>query len=242
MALVLAEQYDLGAVILAAQQPRLLLLVECSPEVAAPVRPALGLEAPAAVGVALEAHQRAMALMPGAVLQPVRVAGAGGHLRADAEVAAGGLLAAARGQLVDVLAQLLGGHPGAGVCDRQLAHPPAGGVEPLPVEVPHHAAASSVAECGDRVEPVDGQLTQALKVRALAAETLQQEGGVGDLELVPAVGPSPSRPGAWLRCVSHSGTSVGRYRTRGQWPPADAVRQSSGNASARRQPKCRRCR
>ena len=95
VALMPAEQHDLGAVVLSAQQPRLVLLVEWSPEVAAPVRPALGLEAPAAVGVALEAHQRALAVMPGAVLQPVRVARAGGDLRADAEVAAGGLLAAA---------------------------------------------------------------------------------------------------------------------------------------------------
>ena len=141
VALVLAEQHDLGAVVLSAQQPWLVLLVEWSPVVAAPVRPALGLEAPAAVGVALEAHQRALAVMPGAVFEPVRVAGAGGDLRADAEVAGGGLLAAARGQLVDVPAQLLGGHAGAGVCDRQLAHPAARGVEPLPVEVPHHPAA-----------------------------------------------------------------------------------------------------
>ena len=49
------------------------------------------------------------------------------------------------------------------------------------------AAASAVAERGDRVEPVDGQLAQALKVRAFAAEALEQEGGVGDLKLVPAV-------------------------------------------------------
>ena len=127
------------------QQPRLLVLVERAPEVASPVSPALGLQSPAAVGVALEAHQRAVAPVPGAVLEPVRVARAGGDLRADAEVAAGGLLAAARGQLVDVLAQLLGGHAGAGVCDRQLAHPAARGVEPLPVEVPHDPAASAVA-------------------------------------------------------------------------------------------------
>ena len=46
---------------------------------------------------------------------------------------------------------------------------------------------ASVAERGDRVEPVDGQLAQALKVRAFAAEALQQEGGVRDLKLVPAV-------------------------------------------------------
>jgi len=117
----------------------------------------------------------------------VRVARAGSDLRADTEVASGGLLAAARGQLVDVLAQLLGSHPGAGICDRHLAHPAARGVEPLPVEVPHHTAASAVAERGDRVEPVDGQLAQGLKVGALAAEALEQEGGVGDRQLVPAV-------------------------------------------------------
>ena len=39
----------------------------------------------------------------------------------------------------------------------------------------------------DRVEPVDGQLAQALKVGALAAEALEQEGGVGDRQLMPAV-------------------------------------------------------
>jgi hypothetical protein len=113
-----AEQHDLGAVVLSAQQPWLLLLVERAPEVAAPVRPALGLEPPAAVGVALEAHQRALAPVPRAILQPVRVARAGRDLRADAEVASCGLLAAARGQLVDVPAQLPGSYPGAGICDR----------------------------------------------------------------------------------------------------------------------------
>ena len=40
---------------------------------------------------------------------------------------------------------------------------------------------------GDRVDPVDGQLAQALKVAALTAEALEQEGGVGDGELVPAI-------------------------------------------------------
>ena len=86
VALVLAEQHDLGAVVLAAQQPWLVLLVEWAPEVAVAVRPALGLESPAAVGVSLEAHQRALAPMPRAVLQSVRVARAGGDLRADTEV------------------------------------------------------------------------------------------------------------------------------------------------------------
>jgi hypothetical protein len=110
----------------------------------------------------------------------VRVARTGGDLRADAEVAGDGLLAAARGQLVDVPAQLLRRHAGTGICDRQLAHPAARGVETQPIEVPHHAADSAVSERGDRVEPVDGQLAQALKVGALAAEALEQEGGVGD--------------------------------------------------------------
>ena len=80
-----------------------------------------------------------------------------------------------------------GGHAGAGVGHRQLAHPAAGGVEPQPVQVPHDPAAGAVAERGDRVEPVDGQLAQALKVGAFAAEALEQEGGVGDRQLVPAV-------------------------------------------------------
>jgi hypothetical protein len=114
-----------------------------------------------------------------------------GDLRSDAEVTDGGLLAAARGQLVDVPAQLLGGHAGAGVCDRQLAHATGRGVEPLPVEVPHHAAGSAFSERGDRVEPVDRQLAQALKVAALTAEALEQEGGVGDRQLVPAVDRRP---------------------------------------------------
>ena len=83
------------------------------------------------------------------------------------------MLAAARGQLVDVPAQLLGGHAGAGVGDRQLAHPAAGGVEPLPVDVPHDKAGAVVAERGDRVESVDGQLAQALKISAFAAEALE---------------------------------------------------------------------
>jgi hypothetical protein len=52
---------------------------------------------------------------------------------------------------------------------------------------PPDAAASGVAERADRVEPVDGQLAQALMVRALRAETLEHEGGVGDRQLVPVV-------------------------------------------------------
>ncbi|HEY2437034.1 MAG TPA: hypothetical protein VGH93_07620, partial [Solirubrobacteraceae bacterium] len=82
------------------------------------------------------------------------------------------------GGLILELAERAGAIPAGvpGVCDRQLAHPAARGVEPLPVEVLHHVADSAVAEPGDRVEPVDGQLAQALKVRALAAEALEQEG------------------------------------------------------------------
>jgi hypothetical protein len=39
----------------------------------------------------------------------------------------------------------------------------------------------------DRVESVDGQLAQTLEVCAFAADPLQQERGVRDGELVPAV-------------------------------------------------------
>ena len=154
--LVLAEQHDLGAVCPSAQQPWLVRLAEWSPEVGMTVLPALWLEPPAAIGVALETHHRALALAPRAVFESVRVARARGDLCSDTEVTGGGLLAAARGQLVDVPAQLLRRHAGAGVCDRQLAHTAARGVEPLPVEVPHHAADSAISERGDRVEPVDG--------------------------------------------------------------------------------------
>ena len=115
----------------------------------------------------------------------MRIARAGGDLRADTEVSGGGLLAAARGQLVDVLAQLLRRHAGAGVGHRQLAHRAARRVEPQPVQVRHHPADGDRVLGFDRVKPVDGQLTQALKVRALAAEALEQEGGVGDRQLMP---------------------------------------------------------
>ena len=232
--LVLAEQHDLGAVILAAQKPRLLRLAQRPPEVGAAVLPPLRLESPAPVGVALEAHQRALALMPGAVLEPVRVARAGGHLCADAEVAGAGLLAAAGRQLVDVVAQLLGGHPGAGVDDRQLAHPAAGCVEPLPVQIPHHPAARSVAERRDRVQPVDGQLTQTLKVRALAAEALEQERRVRDRELVPPVrigGVAVARQRRPVERASLASRQTGTGRG-GRSPHPDRV-NSSANASAR---------
>ena len=72
------------------------------------------------------------------------------------------------------------------VTDNLRTRPPEA-VEPLPVEVPHHTADRAVAERGDRVEPVDGQLTQALKIGTLAAEALEQEGGVGDRQLMPAI-------------------------------------------------------
>ena len=169
VALVLAEQHHLGAVILAAQQPGLVVLGEWSPEVGVAVLPALGFESPAAVGVSLEAHQRAVALVPGAVFESVRVAGARGDLRADPEVGGVGLLAAAGGELVDVAPKLVGAHAGAGVCHRQLAHLAGGGLEALPVQVPDHAAAGGTGLRGDCVEPVDGELTQELEIAAFAA-------------------------------------------------------------------------
>ncbi len=95
VALMLAEQHDLGAVIPAAQNPWLVLLVERSPVVTAAVLPALRFKPPTAVGVSLEAHQRALPLVLGAVFESLRITGARVDLRADAEVAAGGLLAAA---------------------------------------------------------------------------------------------------------------------------------------------------
>ena len=180
VALVLAEEHDLGAVVLAAEQPGFVLLVERAPEVPAPVRPALGLEAPATVGMALETRQGALPVMPGAVFQSVRVARAGGDLRADTEVTGGGLLPAARGQLVDVLAQLLRRHARAGVGHRQLAHSSSRSFESQPVHVPNDPAAGDRVLGVDRVKPVDGQLAQALKVRALGAEALEQERRVGD--------------------------------------------------------------
>ena len=110
-----------------------------------------------------------------------------GHLCSYAEVPGRRLLATTRRQLVDVVAQLLGGHPGPGVDHRQLAHPTVRGVKPLPVQIPHHPAADISAQRRDRVEPVDRQLTQTLEVRAFAAEALQQERRVRDGELVPSV-------------------------------------------------------
>ena len=169
VALVLAEQHHLGAVILAAQQPWLVLLVEWSPEVGVAVLPALGFESPTAVGVSLEAHQRALPLVPGAVFESVRVRGARSDLRADPEVGGVGLLAAAGGELVDVALKLVGAHAGAGACHRQLAHLAEDLEALLPVQVPDHAAASATGLRGDCVEPVDGELTQELEIAAFAA-------------------------------------------------------------------------
>ena len=47
------------------------------------------------------------------------------------------------------------------------------------------------SERGDRVEPVDGQLAETLKVGALTAEALEQERRVGDGQLMPAVDRRP---------------------------------------------------
>ena len=56
-------------------------------------------------------------------------------------------------------------------------------------------------ERSDRVEPVDGQPAQALKVGAIAAEPLEQEGGVATDSLRQ---PSTAawQSAAWLRCES----------------------------------------
>ena len=97
------------------------------------------------------------------------------------------MLPAARRQLVDVVAQLIGGHPGAGVDHRQLAHPTGGGVEALPVKIPHDPTASAIIESRDRVQAVDRQVAQTLNVGALAAEALEQERRVRDGELMPSV-------------------------------------------------------
>jgi hypothetical protein len=166
---VVAEQHDLGPVVLAAQQPRLVLLAEWTPEVGAAIGPALGFEAPAAVGMAFEPYEGAVALVPGAVFESVGVARSSGYLGADAEVGGMGLLAAAGGQLVDIASKLVGAHAGAGVCHRQLAHLAGGGLEALPVQVPDHAAAGRMGLRGDCVEPVDGELAQELEIAAFAA-------------------------------------------------------------------------
>jgi len=83
---MLAEQYDLGAVILAAEKPRLLRLTQRPPIIDAAVRPPLRLKPPAPVGVALETHQRTFAAVPRPVLEPMRIPRARGHLRSDAKV------------------------------------------------------------------------------------------------------------------------------------------------------------
>ena len=110
--------------------------------------------------MALEAHQRAFAPVPRAVLEFVGIPRARGHLRTHAKVACQRLLATARGQLVDVVTQLPGGHSGPGVDHRQLPHSASGGVEPLPVQIPHHPPARISAQRRDRIQPVDRQLTQ----------------------------------------------------------------------------------
>src|SRR5450755_2773779 len=233
--LVLAEQHDLGAVSLAAQKPRLLRFAQRAPEVAAAVRPLLGLEPPAPVGVALEAHQRTVPVLPGAVLEPVRVPGAGGNLCADAEVAAAGLLAAAGRQLVDVVAQLCGGHPRP-VDYRQLPPPATRGVKPLPVQIPHHPAVGISAERRDRIQRVDRQLSQTLKVRALAAQALQQERRVRDRELVPTVWTGHLAVAGAGPLSELLGHPLGRYRTGRPKPPYSIPPQPpqlSANASAR---------
>jgi hypothetical protein len=125
--------------------------------------------------------------VPRAIFESVGVPGARGHLCSYAEVPGQRLLATTRRQLVDVIAQLPGAHPSPGIDHRQLPHPAVGGVKPLPVQIPHHPTAGISAQRRDRIEPVGGQLTKTLKVRALAAEALQQERGVRDGELVPSV-------------------------------------------------------
>jgi hypothetical protein len=165
-----AEQDDLGAVVLAAQKPGLVVLSQGAPVVGAAVAPALRLKAPAAVGVAPEAHLRASALVPGAVLEAVGVAWDGGDLGADAEVASACLLAAAGGEVVDEVAHLLGCHAKAGVGDGELSLPPVGLLDALPVEVPDDAAGSALADRGDGFHGVDGQLAQPLQVRAFGAQ------------------------------------------------------------------------
>ena len=172
--------------------------------------------------------------MPGAVFESVGVAGACGDLRADTEVAAARLLAAAGRQLVDVVAQLIGGHPGSGVDHRQLAHPTSRGVEALPVQIPHDPTASAITESRDRVQAVDRQLAQTLNVGALAAEALEQERGVRDGELVPSV---------WISVVAVTrGVAVERAALAsrlvgtgqdGEGPARRRSRQFSEKASAR---------
>jgi hypothetical protein len=64
---------------------------------------------------------------------------------------------------------------------------PPEGVEPCPVQIPHHPAAGVGVEGRDRVQSIDGQLAQTLKVRAFAAQPVQEEGRVRNGELVPSV-------------------------------------------------------
>ena len=232
VALVLAEKHDLGAVILTPEKPGLVGFGERTPEVRAAVLPPLRFKTPAPIRVAPEAHQRALTLVPGAIFEAVGVARPRCHLGSDTEVAAVRLLAAAGRQLVDVVAQLLGGHTGAGVDHRQLAHPAGRGVEALPVQIPHDPPLSAIIESRDRVQAVDRQLAQSLNVGALATEALEQARGVRDGELMPCVliGDLAVR---WGVAVSELfGILLGRYRPRLR-RPLRRSRQFSAKASAR---------
>ena len=75
---------------------------------------------------------------------------------------------------------------GAGIDDRELANAAAGFFEPLPVQIPHHPAGRSAASAAIASSPLTVS-SRDLKVRALAAEALEQERRVRDRELVPPV-------------------------------------------------------
>ncbi len=64
---------------------------------------------------------------------------------------------------------------------------PAEGVEALPVQIPHNPSGAERRQHVDCVEPVDRQLTQELQVSVLAAQALEQERGILDGQLGPAV-------------------------------------------------------
>jgi hypothetical protein len=87
--LMLAERHDLGAPCPSAQCRWLVRLAERAPVVGVAVPPALGLKALAVIGVALETDQRASALAPRAVFEPLGVARARRYLCSDAEVTGG---------------------------------------------------------------------------------------------------------------------------------------------------------
>lgn len=69
-----------------------------------------------------------------------------------------------------------------------LRTPPVGLDCALPVQIPDDPSAVAGAERRDRFDPIDGQLAQALQIAALGTELLDQEAGVGDLQLMPAAG------------------------------------------------------